>query len=140
MQYARVSHVESITEVVESARIAEHELSQVAYARERAIVHELTSEAQAYYSRLEETAQSRHELALCEMAANMRLENSLICQREAEQNVAFAAYEERAINDLEKRAEQRIRDMESTAQADMKSRCRPSSIRPAVWSAAREST
>jgi len=116
VQYARASHVESITEVVESARFAEHELAQMAYAREQSIVQELAFEARAYYSHLEETAQNQHELALCEMAAKMRLENSLLCRKEAEQNAAFTAYEERAFIDLEKRAERRLRDVEVTAQ------------------------
>ena len=116
MQYARVSHEESITEVVKSARFAEHEMALMAYAREQTVVQELASEARAYYSRLEEMAQNRHELALCELTARMRLENSLLCRKEAEQNAAFAAHEERAFNDLEKRAEQRLRDVEITAQ------------------------
>jgi len=116
VQYARASHEESITEVVKSARAAEHELAQIAYAREQVIVRELASEAQAYYSRLEETAQSRHELALCELTASMKLENTLIRQREVEQKAALSAREAQPVCDLERRAEQRLRDVELIAQ------------------------
>jgi hypothetical protein len=116
VQYARPSHEESITEVVKGARVAEHELAQMAYAREQVIVRELASEAQAYYTRLEETAQSRQELALCELTASMKLENTLIRQRQVEQNAALAAHEAQTVSDLERRAEQRLRDVELIAQ------------------------